>query len=395
MSVIVLMLIMLIIIFTLLGILIYSRGNRKRWVAVGQGDVGLAISENGKDWEGVEGIFDDGGIGYDVYRGGSRFVAVGDDQDEINVWYSNNGIDWEGVEGMFGSGEVRSVHFSDGIWVVTGIDENGDGVLWWSYDGENWEEVEEFSFAASGLVVQKIGNLWLSGGAKNGSEGEIIAISDDGEEWKAPDTPPDSGDSGYVNVFFSNGTNHILSGGYGGETGNNIWYSSDNGDNWSSAQGQPFGTLGNVTGFTYIKEKYYAFGDDGSNKLIYVSDDGISWSEATIPDSVIETSQLTAVATSGGYVYAIGEISNQGGYLVGTPSGADLVWTQGSDSEFSNITQFNTIFRIPSTPYVIGGASVEEGSSIMYSDSGDSDSWEQVDDNPFGDDSDVKKIIYL
>ncbi|MCH9621098.1 MAG: hypothetical protein S4CHLAM20_05140 [Chlamydiia bacterium] len=395
----VIMLVMLIIIFVILGTLVYSRGNNKRWVAVGQGDVGLAISLDGKDWEGIEGIFDDGGVGYDVYRGGGRFVAVGDDTDEVNVWYSDNGEDWEGVEGMFGSGEARSVYYSGGVWAVTGIDEAGDGVIWWSYDGENWEEVEEFAFVASGLVVQKTGGAWLAGGKKDGSDGELIAISDgeDGTNWEVPDTPPESGDDAYINVFYSYDIpqdSYILAGGYGGGTGNNIWYSTNNGLDWNTAQGEPFGALGNVVKFTYVKGKYYAFGDDGTDKLIYVSDDGISWTEVTLPDSVTETSALEDIVNVNDEIYAVGQISDKGGYLVGTLSDQDLIWTQGEDSIFANINTFHDIIKHPSTPFVLGGTSSEDASSIMYSDSGDSNSWEEVEDNPFGDESSVRKIVY-
>lgn len=395
----VIMLIILVIIFTILGTLVYGKGIRKRWVAVGQGDVGLAISYDGKNWEGVEGIFDDGGIGYDVYRGGGRFVAVGDDLNDVNVWYSDNGEDWEGIEGMFGSGEARSVYFSNGIWAVTGIDEEGVGVIWWSYDGQEWEEVQDFSFAASGLVVQNTGGIWLAGGTKNGSQGELIATSDDGIEWEVPDTPPESGNDAYVNVFFSYNSvipqdTYILAGGYGGGTGNNIWYSNNNGQDWNTAQGQPFGELGNVVRFIYVKGKYYAFGDDGSDKLIYISDDGITWSEVTLPVSVTETSVIEDIASVEGEIYAVGQISNKGGYLVGTLSGRNLVWTQGEDSNFNNITNFHTIAKHPSTHFVLGGTSTEDASSIMYSDSGDSNSWEDIEDNPFGDESTIRKIIF-
>lgn len=390
------MLITLVIIFVLLGTLVYGKGTPKRWVAVGQGDVGLAFSLNGKDWEGVEGIFDDGGIGYDVYRGGNRFVAVGDGSDDINVWFSDNSEDWEGVEGMFGSGEARSVYFSGGTWAVTGIDENGEGPIWWSYDGENWEEGPDFAFAASGLVIQNF-NIWLAGGKKDGSQGDIIAISDNGIDWEVPDTPPESGDDAYVNVFYSYNIpqdTYILAGGYGGGTGNNIWYSLNNGLDWNTAQGQPFGALGNVTGFTYLRGKYYAFGDDGTDKLIYVSDDAISWTEATLPNTVTESSALEDIITVNGEVYTVGEISNKGGYLVGTLSDRTLVWTKGEDSNFTNISTFHTIVKTPSTPFVLGGTSTEDASSILYSDSGDSNSWEEVVDNPFGDESTVRKIIY-
>lgn len=399
MIILVMMLMLLVIIFTLLGTLVYGKGTSKRWVAVGHGDVGLAISKNGKDWEGVEGIFDNGGTGYDVYRGGGRFVAVGDDVEETNIWYSDNGEDWTGVDEIFGSGEAKSVSFANGIWVVTGINESGEGTIWFSYDAEIWEQVEDFAFEASGLVVQNC-NVWLAGGTKNGSQGEIIAVSDgnDGTRWVTPDTPPESGDNAYVNVFYiyepaGLQSSYILAGGYGGGTGNNIWYSLNSGGDWNTAQGQPFGVEGQVTAFSYIRGKYYAFGDDGTDKLIYVTEDGINWTEATLPDSVTESSAIESIVSINNEIYAVGQISDKGGYLVGTLSDQTLVWTQGEDSNFNDITTFYTIVKYPSTQFVIGGTSSGNTSSIMYSDSGDSNSWEEVEDNPFGDDSTVRKII--
>ena len=168
----------------------------------------------------------------------------------------------------------------------------------------------------------------------------------------------------------------------------------NNGLDWTASTGNPFGELGNVAKISFLNSKYYAFGDDGEDKLIYTSDNGLSWTEETIPVSVGATSQLEDVIIKGGEYYTVGAINDAGGYLFGTQSGDNIAWSRGTDSIFTTVTNFRTIDKQKNGPFVIGGVVGSGNHSLIFSDTGNSDSWDPVDNNPFGEDSIVEKVLY-
>jgi len=381
------MFLLLVIIFTLLGTLVYGKNNAPhQWVAVGTGDVALAISSDGKNWDGIEGVFGETtvGTGNDVFRiPDGRWVVVGDDETDNNIWWSDNGEDWSSASGPYGSGYINSVSNWSGIWVITGKDENNEGTIWWSYDAEEWTEVEIVAFEQEGKIVINIGGTWLAGGTMNGSNGEIILRSEDGIVWDLIDFPETEDDS-YINIFYQHIAGGIVLAG-----GNDIWYSMDKGLTWNDTSGNG---LTNIEKILFLNKRYYAFGDNGSTKLIFSSCDGINWTEENIPTSITSSSQINSVKIINEDFYAVGQINGDGGYLVGTPSDDIIAWSRGTDENFSSVDTFKSIDKQRNGSYVLGGS--DSDISLIYSDSGNSDSWIPVEDNPFGDQSSVLKVLY-
>lgn len=342
------LLLIIYIIYQIYCILEIDKVKNIPFVAVGSGDVSLAVSEDGEEWQGIEGLFD---IGYDVFRSISgRWVAVGQDTEDANIWWSDDGFDWNPVEGPFGSGYAKSVYHSD-IWVATGLDEENLGAIWWSETGEEWEQVD-YAFEGEGKIVRELG-VWLAGGSMEGKHGELILKSLDGKKWELvnfPEAPDDS----FINSFLR--VDKILLAG-----GNKIWYSSDQGDSWQQSEGGPDEW---TSCFCYLKGKFYAAGKTG----IYTSLDGKKWKQEQIVSCVINNIKVIS-----GEIYAVGRISGSPGYLIGTPSDDKIAWAKGEDPEFSYSSDFKNIVKRKNYPFILDS---------LYSRDSYSNSWNQSDDNP-------------
>lgn len=241
------LLLTLVVLFTLLGTLLWAPGDKNGGYLIGgSGDQTVIYSEDGVNW--------------------------------------TAGVDVNGNIPFGSSGAMLYMNYAGGLWVAVGDPNttNGESMVW-SSDGKTWNygTGEKFGTSASsfGEVVVYADGIWVAGGT---SENTLL-WSYDGKEWNNADNDPFN--TGSCNGLF-NATGLWLAGGRDGDTGTKIWW-SENGKSWTATTGAPFGTgVNNSPGrFAYGNGRYVNCGDDqvDSSKLLWYSDDGKAWSEAIHP----------------------------------------------------------------------------------------------------------------
>ncbi len=334
----ILTLVCLVILFTLLGTLLWNKKNSDGvFMACGDNDAQIGWSNDGSEWN--AGIHADGGTPF-----GSGGTA-------INI---NKGRD---------------------LWVAAG---NPDGdrtrqLVWSNDDGNRWNDSTGTQFSsASGAqarVVQYGNNIWVAGGSPGTTGGYNVLHSTDGKQWGAADGEPfgTNSDATVANIQYLNDRWLAAgNGGTGGGTTAKIWYSI-NGTSWSAATGSPFGTTDstNPSRFAYGDGVYVAVG--GSDDQIWYSTDGIDWTAAD-----------SHPFGSGGVVWDVkfydGQFVTVGQYVSG---GALTAWsTDGDTWEAGNLSSGpstdNSLdnIQIPNefNQYwlITGGTDGTSGASLYY-----------------------------
>lgn len=399
-------LIILVIVLTLLGTLVWSNRNlAKKWVAVGNGDVTLAFSNDGINWTGVDGLFGDNTIGRgdSVYRAGDRWVVVGRDGDNegANIWWSDDAEVWnlatnndDEDDVFWGTGVDNTGKWvtrgSDNLWVAGG---NGDVTsLYWSDDGKVWNESENAVMVGVDVIrVSHLGGLWLATGEAD-TDGNVLFYSEDGKTWTAASSSDGSDILGGANgrglaLAYRDGL-WLMGGGNLVSTEKQIWWSED-GMTWTGvATSDTFGTDGQVNDIIFGDGKWVAVGEsEGGPSAVLYSTNGKGWTEGSsnTGDHVLED-----VVYSNGYFIVTAQ-DNATTDPVVFRSTDGITW---EDTNFSSGTN-NILQRLAANGSfsVITSLDTSGDESLWYSENNGLD-WTAVEDNPFGVEGNTTDVIY-
>lgn len=259
-----------------------------------------------------------------------------------NIIYSEDGETWTAAEDENGgnpfgdTGAVLNLDWNKGRWVVVGnsSSDNGDSMAW-SDDAKTWTYGTGQNFGTTagseGREVQYGNSLWVVGGNPGTAGNSVMKYSEDGKSWNnASGSPFGNGLSGSCSALrYLN--NLWLAGGTDGSSGAKIWYSS-NGISWSAGTGSPFGTTAgsNPTSFAYGNGRWVASGTDadGSGSVLWYSDNGVAWSEAVHPFTSSGTT-VWAVKYYGGLFVAGGVYQSGGTVLAYSTDGITFTAAEG------------------------------------------------------------------
>jgi len=314
-----LLLVILTILFTLLGILLWSgRGNvETRWVIAGEASNGngtIAWSDNGESWTlalDSDGNypFGDSGQGFVTNNRDGFWVAGGQDGDDLgkNMYWSDDGKEWNLSSNSDGSGQIfgtnsasqcRVIIDGGGRWVAAGGNPDSDKA-YYSDDGKVWT-VGNGTPNPGGSF-----NVFISGdysperfvlGATT-TNTEKIWFSDDGINWEAANSPDGdifgSGVGLVIDVKYRNGI-WVAVGTNATTASENIWW-SDNGRTWYKALVNP--QTNNCTALDYY-DGLWVTGGGSTNKITY-SEDGKTWTAATL-NNVDSADQITSITAPPG-----------------------------------------------------------------------------------------------
>lgn len=246
------LLLALVILFTLLGTLLWAPKQQNGGFLIGgKGDQTIVYSQGGEDWS----------------------VAVD----------SNGNI-------PFGSsGETTFLDYGSGVWVAVADPNSASGeTIAWSGDGKTWNygTGENFSGSATSLgrAVEYANGIWVAGGTTKDTSKSTLLWSIDGKDWSsATNDPFGTTTNGTCDGLFYGG-DLWLAGGTDGTSGVNVWWSTD-GKSWTAATGNPFGSASNsgVGRFAYGNGRYVGCGASygGNDNPLWYSDNGKHWVETT------------------------------------------------------------------------------------------------------------------
>jgi hypothetical protein len=267
-----------------------------------------------------------------------RFIAVGIDQSSNNrTFTSTDGIKWTDravfdvqLTGIAYGGAGSNA----GTWIVVGSD-NYDGIpIWYSQDGQSWTAAS----SATGLDISNqqstthsvaYGNgLWVMGGYNVSSTYSLFYSTDNGQNWTNAATDPF--ENGVIcGVAYGNGL--WVAVGSDNVSSNTVVYSSD-GSNWSNASNSPFlGGSGYSVAYDPVGNVWVAGGQASGITLAY-STDGMTWTQTN----------NNPFAGVGGVVYGVAHYS---GLWVATGSNGTVQtayssdgsnWTTSTTQPFSN-----------------------------------------------------------
>lgn len=320
------------------------------------------------------------------------FVACG--SNEVQIGYSDDGIDWNAsthIEGglPFGtSGVAYDLVKANGIWVAVG---NPSGsrtrqIIWSGDNGITWNDSTGNQFSsdssAEGLTIAFGNGVWVAGGKGAVTSGTTLVYSRNGKDWSTVNNDPFGNGEGTCTVVqYVNG--RFLAGGKG-STGSvaKIWSSTD-GINWTAATGTPFGTnaASNPTKFTYGKGVYVAVGlagDDANTK--WRSTNGIAWTASAI-SGFGNGVTIWDVKFHNNLFVAAG-VFNSGGPVVAWSTDGDT-WTAGTGTGTLSSGYFMDNILIPdqkNNKWLIGGGTGSNGLAFYSTDGKD---WTQVTDTLF------------
>jgi hypothetical protein len=158
---------------------------------------------------------------------------------------------------------------SEDIFMAAGT---GTSTLVTSTDGGvSWSAVGAAPDLGEGIFVMynEEDGLWIVGGT---GTVKLATSSDNGASWNIPSVP-----------F----TNRVRKVGYGagryiavGQGGTQIAISTDSAMTWTAAA-TPFVDIGRGIAYNPTNSRWVAGGGDGGNRLVYSADDGASWTVAT------------------------------------------------------------------------------------------------------------------
>ena len=268
------------------------------------------------------------------------FVTAGDTHSIIAL--SSNVESWSEYTSPFD--EVYTVEKGGGIWVAAGLPTSGGHQLAWSFDGQEWTQGSGSDFGtastAYGITVAYGNGRWVAGGVPNAANQNTILYSDDGKVWHSVTGTPFGTTSGnYASIIqYLNGK--WIAGGSGGDDSEvKIWF-SDDGINWTSASGNPFGTTsGNrPTRFAYGGGIYVAVGYDFNNeeKTIWYSSDLDTWT--TVSSNPFDTGTVFDVVFYDGLFVSTGVFVSGGTGIAWSSDGETWTASTGVTFNFISVT---------------------------------------------------------
>ena len=219
------------------------------------------------------------------------------------LMYSTDGINWVGLGNTVFGSRVDSVKWNGKIWVAVGGHKDTNSVAY-SYDGFNWVGVgDPFSLSTNngfGIDVASNGSDWIAISNNN------IIASTNGIDWNPTNLPASFSPFG---IAYGQDKWLLFGEDLNPSPKKNIWYSTDNGNSWSSVSMDGLLSIYADRGF-YNGSLWVAVGT-GTNKIIY-SADGVNWNAGN-------NVGITGVAQD---VFYNGFI-----WIAGGESGQPLVWS--------------------------------------------------------------------
>lgn len=258
-----------------------------------------------------------------------------------NLIYSEDAETWtaavdEDGNNPFGdTGAALDVHWARGRWVAVGNPESDNGnTMAWSDDAKTWTYGTGQNFGttvgSTGRFVRFGDGLWVAGGTPGTSGNSVLKYSSDGKSWNdASGEPFGDGTSGTCSAIAFHDDLWVAGGNNGG-SGPKIFYSS-NGIRWTAATGTPFGSATSVPiVFAYGNDRWVAVGNDvsGSGSLIWYSDNGKAWSESTHPFTS-SASTVWDIKYYGGLFVASGVFGTGGTILAYSTDGITFTAAEG------------------------------------------------------------------
>ncbi len=396
--------ILLVIAFTLIGIFIFGGRNAfKKWVAIGTGDVTLAVSNDGQEWTQIDGLFGDEtiGIATSIARSGNRWVVVGEDGDQegANIWWSNDAVYWspatnnDDEDDIFfgttsGSGGSKVV-YADGLFVAGGNSDSDN--LYWSEDGKEWNLVDGRDVFLGGTVndIKFEDDIWVAVGGADDSN-RVLYYSEDGTEWTAGSSSIMGGSGGHGDTLeYYNGL--WVLGGQNEGGGEFLWWSND-GVSWNKITTTNWGSDGAVNKIKYANGLWVAVGqhDGVVGEAISYSTTGKTWSTITNTDT--QGYNLTDV------IYNDGEWITTGNKVGNIPviltSSDGRNWSEVSEDDFTGVNTLDMNVVSGNEKIVLAGGATSSGSDSLWFSTDNGDEWFEPEENPFGAESEIRDIIY-
>ena len=268
-----------------------------------------------------------------------------------SMLYSYNGIDWEGLGIIFNTQNERlnAVKWNGEIWVAVGKS-NTTAIIGYSMDGLNWTQVAGNPFGNNNQFAVDLewnGEKWLAI-----TDGGKIIESYDGKNWT------NLSSSGIANNFSSFGIAYgnnkwLLFGETSPQSNNNIYYSTDNGINWTPTS-SPFQNYANRG---YYNERTWIAVGTGSSNNIALSTDGISWtgksSDIGYGEDILYGNNIWVAVGTNGAVYS-------------TNDGVTWTSTTGTPSDTLEGVTWNKNLNL----WVVSNGSSASSSDFFYSNDG-------------------------
>ncbi len=266
---------------------------------------------------------------------GTSVDGVFKSTDEGDNWFSSN----SGLE----NSKIKIITSNDN-YIFAAIEAGQNGNIFRSSNGgSSWEP------ASTGIEIQAIYSMFGDGdNIYAGTIGSgLFKSTDNGSTWLESDNGIGLQS---VKAITKNGSNLYAAG------DNNLYFSSDEGANWSQTNGGQFFILFSLASFNDLM---LAGGFQG---LIRSTDGGLTWSNVIWLDTLLTFERLVSFAFDGTNLFA----STMGGQAAGVIKSTDLglTWTKSNDGiEFVDVSQIlfsdNKWFA------------VSEGKGIMVSAAGD------------------------
>lgn len=261
-----------------------------------------------------------------------------------SMLYSYDGINWEGLGIIFDTQDekLNAVKWNGEIWVAVGQN-NTTAIIGYSMDGLNWTQVAGNPFGNNmpALDLEWNGEKWLA--ITNLTGGQLIE-SYDGKNWT--NLVPNGIDEGFLSNGIAYGDNKwILFGQTSPYSTDNIYYSANNGINWTLATS----SIDSVVSEGYYNGKIWVAVGVGSSNNIASSNNGIDWSGISSnigygADILYGNNIWVAVGTGGGAYSTDGISWNSISDILGACEG--VTWNKNlnlwvaSNAETSSINDF-------------------------------------------------------
>ncbi len=354
----------------------------------------ISYSSNGVNWTNSAVFPNFVGLSVD-YDGVGKWVVVGQDTSGTgdNIYYSNDGKNWTAVNGPFGIfGQGKCVKYANGIWIAVGIDDvNLGNNIYTSSDGINWTGING-PFGSLGGFGNSVsfGNVsgtptWVAVGNEDTTGKNIYYSTNNGANWTAVTGP--FGFSTFStsignSVFYDGSSNWVAVGQDGDGNGYNGYYSTD-GQIWGTIIGI-YGTSGSGNKVTYANGQWVSvgYGDSGLADNIYYSENAIIWNAVNGPftdggygNSVLYDGSSTWVA--------VGKGNGSGNNIYySTDNGVNWTPVNGPFGNFGENSEGRSVAFNGSQWIASGNIPLNDNKSIYYSSNGIN--WSASAGEPFG-----------